>query len=615
MTLKHKLFSSLLLATAVAGSSFAKTQYYTKTVEFAPGTTLEQKVDMASRLRPSDKQLAWQKLELTAFLHFGVNTFTSREWGDGSEDPNIFNPEKLDARQWVLTLKAAGFKLVILTAKHHDGFCLWQTKTTDHSVASSKWRNGKGDVLADLRAACDEYGMKLGVYLSPWDRNASCYGSDAYNDMFVAQLTELLTQYGKIDEVWFDGACGEGPNGKKQVYDWTRYRNVIHTLQPDAVVAIQGDDVRWVGNEAGKGRETEWSATALMPAILEGSTEANEALGLKQLSPDLGSRNLLEKANALYWWPSEVDVSIRPGWFYHKNERPKQLSQLTEIYINSIGRNSVLLLNIPPTTDGLIASADSARLIELKAWADRSFADNLVAKKSNKNRQVSIRKDATVNCVVLGEDITKGQRVEEFELVARKNGVLTRIAQGTTIGVKRILTFDPLQTDQITLNIKSERGTAQIAKFEAYNIQLPKDIKDAANANANFVPTAAWRCTSHADGNLAFDKDEKTVLKGSSALVIDMGATYAVDGFSYTPEVRADNAGLIFKYEFFVSNNGTDWQRVATPGEFGNIQYNPLQQFVTFDTPVSCRYVKFQPIGSVNGDNNFSIAEFGVTTK
>jgi alpha-L-fucosidase len=433
--------------------------------------------------------------------------------------------------------------------------------------------------------------------------------------MFVAQLTELLTQYGKIDEVWFDGACGEGPNGKKQVYDWTRYRNVIHSLQPNAVVAIQGDDVRWVGNEAGKGRETEWSATALMPAILEGSTEANDALGLNQLSPDLGSRALLEKANALYWWPSEVDVSIRPGWFYHKNERPKQLSQLSEIYINSIGRNSVLLLNIPPTTDGLIASADSARLMELRNWVDTSFADNLVAKKANKNRQIKLRKGSTVNCVVIGEDITKGQRVEEFELVARKNGVLTRIAKGTTIGVKRILTFPAMQTDEITLNIKSERGTAQIAKFEAYNILLPSDIIDAANANVKFVPTTGWSCLSHADGAKAFDGDAATVCTGSKDFVVDMGGTHTIDGFAYTPEVRADNAGLIFKYEFYVSSNGTDWQQVATPGEFGNIQYNPLQQFVTFDAPVSCRYVKFRPVGSVNGDNTYSIAEFGVTTK
>ncbi|MDE6369824.1 MAG: alpha-L-fucosidase, partial [Muribaculaceae bacterium] len=302
----------------LSACSSHKADTFEKTVVFHEGATLDEKVEMASRVVPTQKQLDWQNLELTAFLHFGVNTFTDREWGDGKESPEIFNPVDLDADQWVKALKDAGFKLVILTAKHHDGFCLWPTATTDHSVASSSWRDGKGDVVADLRAACDKYGMKLGLYLSPWDRNAECYGdSPRYNDMFVAQLTELLTNYGRIDEVWFDGACGEGPNGKKQEYDWTRFRSVIEQLQPDAVMAIMGDDVRWVGNERGLGRETEWSLTALVPGILAESDSINKALGLVAKSPDLGGRDIIEKADRLYWWPSEVDVAIRPGWFYH----------------------------------------------------------------------------------------------------------------------------------------------------------------------------------------------------------------------------------------------------------------------------------------------------------
>ncbi|MDE6126713.1 MAG: alpha-L-fucosidase, partial [Muribaculaceae bacterium] len=222
--------NSLICALALAAAACAtpeREKLYVKEVSFPEGATVEQKAEMAAGVVPTDAQLAWQKLGLTAFLHFGVNTFTDREWGDGTEDPAIFNPSELDARQWVRSLRDAGVKLVILTAKHHDGFCLWPTETTPHSVKSSPWLGGNGDVLRQLREACDEYGMKLGVYLSPWDRNAPCYGdSPAYNDMFVAQLTELLTNYGRIDEVWFDGACGEGPNGKKQEYDLDRFREV-----------------------------------------------------------------------------------------------------------------------------------------------------------------------------------------------------------------------------------------------------------------------------------------------------------------------------------------------------------------------------------------------------
>ena len=371
----NKLLLSLLLSSTLIGGVQAqkKENYYVKHVEFAQDATLEQKVDMAARLVPTPQQYAWQQMELTAFLHFGINTFTGREWGDGKEDPALFNPSELDAEQWVKSLKNAGFKMVILTAKHHDGFCLWPTATTKHSVASSPWKNGQGDVVKELRKACDKYDMKFGVYLSPWDRNAECYGdSPRYNEFFVRQLTELLSNYGEVHEVWFDGANGEGPNGKKQVYDWDAFYKTIQRLQPKAVMAIMGDDVRWVGNERGLGRETEWNATVLTPGIYARSTENNKRLGVFSKAEDLGSRKMLEKATELFWYPSEVDVSIRPGWFYHAEEdaKVKSLKHLSDIYFQSVGYNSVLLLNIPPDRKGLINEADVNRLEEFAAYRE-----------------------------------------------------------------------------------------------------------------------------------------------------------------------------------------------------------------------------------------------------
>ena len=299
--------------------------------------------------------------------------------------------------------------MVLLTAKHHDGFCLWPTKTTKHSVASSPWKDGKGDVVKELRDACTKYGMKFGVYLSPWDRNAECYGdSPRYNEFFIEQLTELLTNYGEVHEVWFDGANGEGPNGKKQVYDWDAFYKTIQRLQPKAVMAIMGDDVRWVGNERGLGRETEWSATVLAPGIYTRSAESKQRLGIDNKSQDLGSREMLKNATELFWYPSEVDVSIRPGWFWHENEngKVKSLKHLADIYFQSVGYNSVLLLNIPPDRRGRIHEADVARLKEFAAYRQQVFADNRVKKgqkmwdaASGDQREYELKPSSKINVV------------------------------------------------------------------------------------------------------------------------------------------------------------------------------------------------------------------------
>ena len=476
----NKLLTSLLLSVTLMSGAQAqkKENYYVKHVEFPQSATIEQKVDMAARLVPTPQQYAWQQMELTAFLHFGINTFTGREWGDGKEDPALFNPSELDAEQWVRTLKEAGFKMVLLTAKHHDGFCLWPTATTKHSVASSPWKNGQGDVVKELRAACDKYDMKFGVYLSPWDRNAECYGdSPRYNDFFIRQLTELLTNYGEVHEVWFDGANGEGPNGKKQVYDWDAFYQTIQRLQPKAVMAIMGDDVRWVGNEKGVGRETEWNATVLTPGIYARSQENNKRLGVFSKAEDLGSRKILEKATELFWYPSEVDVSIRPGWFYHAEEdgKVKSLKHLSDIYFQSVGYNSVLLLNIPPDRRGLIHEADIKRLKEFADYRQQTFADNRVkngrkywSTTSGGEAVYALKSKSEINLVMLQEDITKGQRVEAFTVEALTDNGWKEVGKGTTIGYKRMLRFPAVNANKLRVRIDECRLTAYVSQVAAY---------------------------------------------------------------------------------------------------------------------------------------------------
>lgn len=460
-------------------------QYFEKRVVFPEGATIDEKIDMASRLVPTKQQLEWQEMEFTCFLHFGINTFTDMEWGEGTEDPKLFNPTELDCEQWVKTLKDAGFKMAILTAKHHDGFCLWPTKTTKHSVASSTWKDGKGDVVREFRDACDKYGLKFGVYLSPWDRNAESYGQgDAYNKFFIAQLTELLTNYGEVHEVWFDGANGEGPNGKKQTYDWDAILQTIRQIQPNTVTAIMGDDVRWVGNEAGKGRDTEWSATVLAPGSYSHSEEENKALNIDNMSKDLGSREMVGKATQLYWYPSEVDVSIRPGWFYHASQdnQVRSLSNLVDIYYQSIGSNSVLLLNIPPDKRGLIHHVDSLRINELHQYVEKTFADNLIADndrhwntKESSSVEYELIKPSVVNTFLIQEDITKGQRIEGFKVEICNDGEWQVVAEGTTVGYKRLLRFSDVRAEKIRVNITQSRGYANISNVGLFNAEKPAE--------------------------------------------------------------------------------------------------------------------------------------------
>lgn len=438
-------------------------------------------------IRPSKRQIEIQNLGFYAFFHFSINTFTGKEWGDGRESPALFNPKEMDADQWVRTIKAAGMKAAILTCKHHDGFCLWPSKYTEHSVKASPYKNGQGDIVREVSEACRHHGIKFGIYLSPWDRNQETYGQGkAYNDYFVNQLTELLTQYGDLFCVWFDGACGEGKYGRKQDYDWDRYYQIIRKYQPNACISVTGPDVRWCGNEAGDTRESEWS---VVPAVLskaekiaevsqrEDNTEFREKT-ISSMDRDLGSRKRLKNEEKLIWYPAEVDVSIRPGWFYHREEDTKvrSLENLVDIYEKSVGGNATLLLNIPPMPNGRLNEVDVMRLKELGAFLQKKYEKDLakdarilVEKKFSKMKITAMWNTLReISAVVLREDIRFSQRVEKYRVFIQGDKGLEIVYEGTTIGFCKIVPINKRKTDMVIVEIYDSRVEPILLDIEIY---------------------------------------------------------------------------------------------------------------------------------------------------
>lgn len=470
-----------------------------------------------AHVRPSRRQYTWQQLGFSGFIHFGMNTMTGREWGTGDEDPTLFDPPEVDADAWVKLLKSAGMRAVILTAKHHDGFCLWPTVWTAHSVAASPWRGGRGDLVREVAEACARHDMGLGIYLSPWDKNAPSYGQGkAYDDMFVGQLVELLTGYGDITEVWFDGANGEGPNGKRQEYDWERYYRTVRALQPEAVIAVCGPDVRWCGNEAGHTRPEEWSVVprSLQDAerVAARSQQSDDGEFSRQVGSDeqdLGSRTALATTAAgledslvgeLVWYPAEVNTSIRPGWFHHpeEDELVRSAAELFAIYRSAVGGNSTFLLNVPPTRQGRIAEPDRQALeglgrllaqwndaalparVTFSSRAESAPATDTLARAVTDPRDdigwwspatgdaapwAELDLDATehVGAVVIKEQITMGQRIEGVRILVEDGSSWREVATTGAIGYQRIVEIPPMTTSRLRIEITAARWTPAVA--------------------------------------------------------------------------------------------------------------------------------------------------------
>ena len=601
---------------------------------------------------PTDQQMVWQQMEYYAFIHFSMNTFTGAEWEYGDKDPQLFNPSELDCEQWARVCKDAGMKGIILTCKHHDGFTLWPSAFTEYSVKNSPWRNGKGDLVAELSAACKKEGLKFGVYLSPWDRNHPEYGRPEYITYFRNQLRELLTNYGDIFEVWFDGANGGtgyygGAKEHREIdrltyYDWDNTFKMIYELQPNAAVfGCAGPDVRWCGNESGWSGETCWST-----------------LNKDDYGPGLDNYPELNDGNegGSHWVPSEVDVSIRPGWFYRESEDDKvhSLEHLVNIYYNSVGRNATLLLNFPVDKRGLIHENDVESVIKLADVIEADFNDNLALRvnvsesnirgnsKEFSGKQVidgdensywttddtvltasltlNLDKPTKVNRFLVQEYIRLGQRVKAFTVEAFVDGVWQEIASETTIGYKRILRFPTVTTTQIRFNVTDSKACPTISNIELYhasedwkgeNLSLKHTHKKLASDNWTFMGDNKNEFKKLFDGksNTVFYQKGKAPID----LVFDMGNLFEVNGFRYLPDQSESRKGVVFNYQFAVSTNGIEW-KIVSEGEFSNIQNNPIWQEKSFEK-TDVRYVKFTMLSNANQDDIGGYAEFEILTK
>lgn len=593
---------------------------------------------------PEPKQVEWQQMETYAFIHFGLNTFNDREWGYGDTDPKTFNPTNLDCEQWAQTLVKAGMKGVILTAKHHDGFCLWPFEGTDYSVKNSPWKNGQGNVVKELSEACKKYGLKFAVYLSPWDRHQANYGTPEYLPYFYAQLHDLLTNYGPVFEVWFDGANGgDGWYGgakdirtidRKNYYNYPRIYEMLDSIQPQAIIFSDGGPgCRWVGNEKGFAGATNWSF------LRKGEVHPgyDKSYELQYGHPD-GNQ----------WVPAECDVSIRPGWFYHPEEddRVKSPDQLVDLYYRSVGHNATLLLNFPVDRRGLIHPVDSANAVRFHEMIQQQLKTNLVAgmtpKVSNERGgdfvasaltddnfdtywatedgvttadiEFSFDTPTRMNRMMLQEYIPLGQRVKAFvvEYLDKDTWLPVKLnEETTTIGYKRLLRFETVETKGIRIRITDARGPLCLSNVGVYDAGNVSDSFVEKVEDIESVPYLLPDVKAEENAKASDKQAQTTCFVEGDRLLIDLQEERLVSSLHFLPDQGEPNKGLIANYEIRVGTSKDAVNQLVKSGEFSNIQNNPVMQSVFF-TPVKARYIELKATRMIRAGEPMGFAELRV---
>lgn len=593
---------------------------------------------------PEPKQVEWQQMETYAFIHFGLNTFNDREWGYGDTDPKTFNPTNLDCEQWAQTLVKAGMKGVILTAKHHDGFCLWPFEGTEYSIKNSPWKNGKGNVVKELSEACKKYGLKFAVYLSPWDRHQANYGTPEYLPYFYAQLHDLLTNYGPVFEVWFDGANGgDGWYGgakdirtidRKNYYNYPRIYEMLDSIQPQAIIFSDGGPgCRWVGNEKGFAGATNWSF------LRKGEVHPgyDKSYELQYGHPD-GNQ----------WVPAECDVSIRPGWFYHPEEddRVKSPDQLVDLYYRSVGHNATLLLNFPVDRRGLIHPVDSANAVRFHEMIQQQLKTNLVAgmipKVSNERGgdfvasaltddnfdtywatedgvtsadiEFSFDTPTRMNRMMLQEYIPLGQRVKSFvvEYLDRDTWLPVKLnEETTTIGYKRLLRFETVKTKGIRIRITDARGPLCLSNVGVYDAGNVSDSFVEKVEDIESVPYLLPDVKAEEAAKASDKQAQTTCFVEGDRLLIELQEEHLVSSLHFLPDQGEPNKGLIANYEIRVGVSKDAVNQLVKSGEFSNIQNNPVMQSVFF-TPVKARYIELKATRMIRAGESMGFAELGV---